>query len=147
MPGPANNAVARTRSLLASSLDLAGCMIFVGNLSVELSDRSTEVKYPAVYIYCDKVANLLTEKFRTFSGQARVVIEVRFSQDKPDGLESGLESVVDAVIQVLDQNRGDWGQGMFFAGAWEVAYGPLKHGGRNFIQIAKITYPVEVSTN
>jgi hypothetical protein len=121
--------------------------IATGNLSFELSDRSTETKYPAVYIYCDKIANLLIEKFRSFSGKAHMVVEVRLSQDRMEGLEKGLQLYVDAVTQVLEKNHGDWGEGMFYAGGYEVAFGPVKHGGRNFIQIAKITFEVGASKN
>ena len=121
--------------------------IVTQNVSAELSDRSAEVKYPAVFIYCDKVANLLTEKFRRFSGTAHMVVEVRLSQDRMEGLEKSLQLYVDAVTQILEQSRGDWGEGMFYAGAYEATFGPVKHGGRNFIQTAKITFEVEASTN
>jgi hypothetical protein len=117
------------------------------NVSIEISDRSVEVKYPTVYIYCDKIANLLTEKFRSFSGKAHMVVEVRLSQDRIEGLEKGLQLHVDAITQILEQNQGDWGQGLFYTGGYEVAFGPLKHGGRNFIQIAKITFEVGASSN
>ena len=117
------------------------------NVAFELSDRGTEVKYPALYIYCDKISNLLTEKFRRFSGTAHMAIEVRLSQDKLDGLEAGLQLYVDAITQVLEQNRGDWGQGTYYTGGYEVAFGPVKHGGRNFIQIAKITFEVGASSD
>jgi hypothetical protein len=165
MARPGNAAAARILKLLTSvpgvntNLDtlaqleniplppLTDRQIVTQNLAFELSDRNTEVKYPALYIYCDKIANLLTEKFRTFSGKAHMVIEVRLSQDQPGGLESGLQLYVDAITQILDQNRGDWGQGMYYTGGYEVAFGPVKHGGRNFIQIAKITFEVGASSN
>jgi hypothetical protein len=117
------------------------------NIAFDVLERSGEAIYPALSIYCDKLSNLLTEKFRTFSGKAAMAIEVRLSQDKVDGLASALELYVDAVTQVLDQNRGDWGQGLFYAGGYDVAFGPVKHGGRNFIQIAKITFEVGASSN
>jgi hypothetical protein len=124
---------------------LLGKQIGVTNMSVDLSERSSNIKYPVVCVYCDKITNSLTEKFRTFSGSANLVVEVRLSQDKVDGLESALELYVDAITQILDQNRGDWGQGLFYAGGYEVSFGPVKQGGRNFIQIAKITFQVGAS--
>jgi hypothetical protein len=36
---------------------------------------------------------------------------------------------------------------MFFAGAYEASYGAIKHGGKNFVQQAKITFDIEVSVN
>jgi hypothetical protein len=109
------------------------------NISFELADRSPDSQYPAVYVYCDKVANLLTEKFRAFSGKAHMVVEVRLSRDRMEGLDKELQLHVEAITQILERNQGDWGQGMFYTGGYEATFSPVKHGGRNFIQIAKIT--------
>jgi hypothetical protein len=165
MATPASLAVAQVLSLLTADPGLNGNLdtlaqiqdtplpplalsqISTSNIAFDVQERSGGVTYPALYIYCDKLSNSLTEKFRTFSGTAGVVVEVRLSQDQVDGLAATLESYVDAVTQVLDQNRGDWGQGLFYAGGYDVAFGPVKHGGRNFIQIAKITFEVGASTN
>ncbi len=97
------------------------------------------VKYPVVHVYSDRVRNLLTEKFRTFSGKVRTVAEVRVSQDRIEGMEEQLRLYVDAVTQVLDANRGSWGEGAFFTGGYEVSIDPVQHGGRNFLQIAKVS--------
>lgn len=74
-----------------------------------------------------------------------MVVEVRVSQDRLDEMETRVQLYVDAVIQVLNENRGDWGDGVFYGGTYEVSYGPVKHGGRNFIQIAKIALAVDIS--
>ena len=102
------------------------------NAPVALMEKSAAVKYPVVLVYADRVQNLLTEKFRRFSGKVRTVAEVRASQDRIEGLEEKVRLYVDAVTQVLDANRGDWGQGMFFTGGYEVKFDPVQHGGRNF---------------
>jgi hypothetical protein len=115
------------------------------NVSAELAERSTNVSYPAVNVYCEKIVNQLQEKFRTFSGKAVMAIEVRVSQDRLQGIETQVQTYLDAVTQVLDQNRGDWGEGMYFAGGYEATIGPVKHGGKNFIQVAKVTFDVGVS--
>ena len=117
------------------------------NMAAEVAERSADVKYPVVHVYCEKIANTLREKFRTFSGEAHMAIEVRLSQDRLDGLDRKLQLYVDAVTQVLDKSRGDWGRGLFYGGGYEAVFGPVKHGGRNFIQIAKITFEVGASSN
>jgi hypothetical protein len=119
--------------------------ILAQNVAVELAERTTDVQYPAVSVYCEKIVNQLKEKFRNFSGKAMMTIEVRVSQDKLQGIESQLQTYVDAVTQVLDQNRGDWGEGMYYAGCYEAALGPVRHGGKNFIQVGKVTFDVGVS--
>jgi hypothetical protein len=116
------------------------------NVSFEMSERSQAVKYPVVHVYADRVRNLLTEKFRTFSGKIRTVAEVRISQDRIEGMEEQLRLYADAVTMVLDANRGSWGEGAFFTGAYEVAIEPVKHGGRNFLQVAKVTLEVDLSS-
>ena len=78
-------------------------------------------------------------------GKAVMAIEVRVSQDRLDGIEEQAQMYLDAVTQVLDQNRGDWGEGMYYAGGYEATFAPVKHGGRNFIQSAKVTFEVAVS--
>jgi len=116
------------------------------NAPMAVMERALAVKYPAVHIYSDRVQNLLTEKFRTFSGKIRTVAEVRVSQDRIEGLEDQVRLYVDAVTQILDANRGSWGQGMFFAGGYEVKFEQIEHGGRNFIQVAKVTFEVDLSS-
>src|SRR5579871_3301338 len=115
------------------------------NVPFALAERAEAVKYPALYVYTDRVRNLLTEKFRNFSGTVRTVTEVRVSQDRLNGLEEQLRLYVDAVTQVLDANRGSWGEGAFYAGGYEAAYDAVQHGGKNFLQIAKVSFEVNFS--
>lgn len=115
------------------------------NLPPDIGGRSTMTRYPDIHVYCTKVTNSLLEKFRTFSGQAEMVIEARLSHDRIEALDPQVQMCVDAITDVLDSARGDWGDGFFYGGKYEVSYGPVKHGGRNFLQIAKVTCEVEAS--
>jgi hypothetical protein len=119
--------------------------IIAQNVTPEVSDQSTGDNYPLVYVYCTKVVNALREKFRAFSGEAQMVVEARVSQDRLDQIETNLQAYVDAITQVLDISRGDWGDGIFFDGGYEVTFGGVKHGGRNFLQIAKVAIVLEIS--
>jgi hypothetical protein len=121
--------------------------IIAQNVTPELSEQSSANNYPLVYVYCNKVVNLLREKFRTFSGETQMVVEARVSQDRLDQLETNLQAYVDAVTQVLDNSRGDWGDGVCFDGGYEVAFGGVKRGGRNFLQIAKVSFVLEISAD
>jgi hypothetical protein len=98
-------------------------------------------------VYCEKVSNLLEEKFRTFSGKAQMAIEIRHSQDRIDGLEAALACYADAMMQVLDFSRGDWGDGMYYGGGYQAAFSAVKHGGKNFVQSAKVIFEIGVSIN
>ena len=121
--------------------------ILARNASVELSERAQSLKYPVVYVYCDRVVNKLREKFRTFSGTADLVAEVRVTHDRIEQLEDALHVCVDAVTDVLDRNRGQWTPNMFYAGGYEVHFGGIKSGGRNFIQSAKVKFQVNFSAD
>lgn len=112
---------------------------------VDIAEKSGQGHYPALLVYCDKLSNLLKEKFRRFSGKARMTVEVRNSADRLDLLDPGTQLYVDAVCALLDDSRGDWGSGLFYAGGYEVAYEPIARGGRNFLQRARIVFDVEIS--
>lgn len=120
--------------------------LYTQNVAQALVEKALDVKYPALLVYCDKFSNDLREKFRTFSGRAMMTIEVRVSQDRIDGVQSLLQTYADVVTRILDQNRGSWGNGVFYAGGYQATFGPLERGGRNFIQAAKIHFEVAVST-
>ena len=127
-------------------MPLAPAQVANQNIAVELAERSSVVKYPVVHVYVDRIRNVLTEKFRRFSGKVRTVAEVRVSQDRVEGIEERLRLYVEAVTQVLDTNRGSWGEGAFFGGQYEVAIEPVRHGGKNFLQVAKVSFEVDVSS-
>jgi hypothetical protein len=117
------------------------------NVAAEMAERALGVKYPAVNVYCEKIVNDLREKFQTFSGRVQMAIELRQSQDRLEGIEDRLELYVDATMQMLDGSRGDWGDGMFYGGGYAVAFGAVKQGGKNFMQVAKVTFEIGVNRN
>jgi hypothetical protein len=119
--------------------------VLTRNAAADLVDKTTTVQYPELTVYCEKISNDLHEKFRTFSGTVQLAVEVRHSQDRLDGIEDALEQYADAVTNTLTGSRGDWGDGMFFAGAYQVSFGAVKKGGKNFTQAAKISFQVGVS--
>jgi hypothetical protein len=119
--------------------------IVAQNISPELSDKSGQIVYPALLIYCNKLSNQLKEKYRTFSGTGSFVIEVRHSQDQIDSLEQNAQVYVDAVCALLDDSRGDWGNGTFYSGGYDVSYEPVIRGGKNFLQRARVGFYVEIS--
>lgn len=142
--GPAISTLAADTGIQASPIPPEH--VVSQNVSIAISERALAVKYPAVHVYTDRVQNMLTEKFRTFSGKVRTVAEVRVSQDRIEGIEDQLRLYVDAVTQVLDSNRGSWGQGAFFTGGYQVAFEPVQQGGKNFLQIARVTLEVDLSS-
>lgn len=115
------------------------------NVSFELAEKSAGVRYPAVYVYCEGVANLQKEKFRVFSGKVHMAVEVRVSSDRLEDVSQELQAYAGAVTDVLDAHRGEWARGMYYAGGYKVEFGPIKRGGKNFLQVAKVQFEVEAS--
>lgn len=139
---------AAVEALVQQGVELAAItteQILARNVAPEIAEQSTVSKYPLVYVYCSRVLNENREKFRAFSGESQMTVEMRVSQDRIDRIESNLQAYVDAVTEVLNDSRGDWGDGVFFDGGYEVTFGGVKHGGRNFLQVAKIAFVLEIS--
>jgi hypothetical protein len=113
--------------------------------AVDLSDRAQGHKYPQVLVYCERIQNLQTEKFRRFSGRADLVAEVRHSQDRLEELEERTHLYVEAVLAVLEDCRGEWGAGIYYCGKYEVKFEAVKRGGKNFVKVARVSVPVEIN--
>lgn len=124
---------------------ISGAQIVERNVAAELVERKTGAAYPGFYVYCNRLSNTLREKFQIFSGRAQMVVEIRATHDHLDDLDRQVRLYVEAVTQVLDLNRGEWGRGMFFGGAYEVSVGPIRQGGRNFLQTATVEFALEIS--
>ncbi|MEO8131617.1 MAG: hypothetical protein ABI822_31275 [Bryobacteraceae bacterium] len=120
--------------------------IVTRNVAAELAEKTASVKYPLLHVYCDKVVNSLREKFRTFSGTANMNVEIRVSHDHIEELETRLQLYVDAVTEVLDRNRGEWTRGMYYSGGYGVQFGAVKKGGKHFLQIAKVQFELNISS-
>jgi len=140
-----NSYLGTLQGIVQPLAQLNSAQVRAQNVAPDIADQSTTMLFPAVNVYCEKIVNSLAEKFRSFSGSAQTTVELRHSQDRLDGLQETLENYVDAVMQVLNANRGDWGNGMFYCGEYQVAFGAVKHGGKNFQQVAKITFEIGVS--
>ncbi len=141
--GVNGNLAALSQGFQLAPLDPA--QVRSGNIAPELAERSNTVHYPTANVYCEKIVNTQAEKFRTFSGNIQMAIDLRHSADRVENVQSTLETYTDAVMGALDSSSGDWGGGMFYGGGYQVAFGPVKHGGRNYIQTAKITFEIGVS--
>lgn len=143
LAGTAANGSMTAAPLMEAAPD--GAPLRVVNAAAELMERSGATQYPVVSVYCEKVVNDFREKFRSFSGTVHMAIEVRHSQDRMDGIEEALEAQTDAVTQALSASRGDWGDGAYYAGAYQVSFGRLARGGKNFTQAAKVSFEIGVS--
>jgi hypothetical protein len=73
------------------------------------------------------------------------VVEVTMSGERADLTEQLLHLHAEALTRVLERNRGDWGNGLFYGGKYEIKFKGAHSGGRNYIQTARIELDVESS--
>ncbi|MBI4904150.1 MAG: hypothetical protein HY820_10975 [Acidobacteria bacterium] len=133
----------RTDSDMSSA---GGIMIRTQALSADAGDGGL-AKPAEIAVYCEKLRNQQREKFRPFSGNAQLAVELRASESTAALTNASLQKYVEGVLQVLHTKRGDWGDGMFFGGGYEVTFQPAKKGGKNYVQTAKVTLSVDYSGN
>jgi hypothetical protein len=117
------------------------------NVAVDLLEKRAGTSYPSVHVFCERIENKQAEKFRTFSGTVHLVADVRVSDERVEELEAKLRLQVEAITHVLDLSRGAWGGGSFYGGGYRVDFDPVRHGGRHYVQSAKIRFEVKVSVN
>lgn len=115
------------------------------NVAAELLEKTNQATYPSVLVYCEKLSNALQEKFRAFSGSARMSIEIRASDDRLEVLDRMTLVYTDAVCALLSSMRGMWTDKLMYNGGYEVTYQAVKTGGKHFMQATKITFDVDVS--
>lgn len=111
----------------------------------ELHDRLGKPAYPVYQVYVERVRNKMTEKFRSFSGTVEVVVEVKVSQDRLEGLTESVQFYADAVTDVVERSRGCVEEGVYLPGTYEVTFEAAKKGGLNVMQTARVKCELEVS--
>jgi len=126
---------------------IAATQIVLSSASPDISDKSIQLTYPRVCLYSEAAKNLQTEKFRSLSGTIAVIAEVWASANLVTDSDQWIHFYVEALTDVLRQNIGDWGDGFFFSGIYDVQFQAPKAGGLGFVQSAKVTCNLNVSLN
>ena len=117
------------------------------NLSapMEAYEKTASVKYPVATLYCERLRNTQLQKFRVFSGNALLVVEIRVSGACAANLESDLNSYVEAACEVLYASRGAWTDIGTYSGAYDVKFQGMRLGGKQFTKSAQIEFEIQVS--
>jgi hypothetical protein len=121
--------------------------IVISSVSPDLGDKDVQLPYPRVCLYSNVVKNAQTEKFRSFSGAVGVVAETWASANLVTQTDLWIHYYVEAITGVLRDNIGDWGDGMFFSGRYDVKFQQPMPGGLGFVESAAIACSIEVSRN
>jgi len=133
-----------------AALSLTPALATVGSIlklsaSVDVYEKTCNVRYPAATICCERLKNSQTEKFRMLSGSALLVVEIRVSGAVAEELESNLNSYVEAACRVLDASRGPWSEIGTYTGTYDVKFQSLRPGGKQFVKSARIEFDIQVS--
>ena len=113
--------------------------------AIDTYERTAAVGYPVAAVYCQRLRNTQTEKFRMLSGTVTLVIEIRVSGERVEELETDLNSYVHAACQVLEASRGAWTAIGTYAGAYDIKFQPLRPGGKQFMKSAQIEFEIQIS--
>lgn len=126
---------------------LPASQVYVSSSPVTMAELLEELAYPKVSVFSSKLINSQVEKFRSLSGSINVTAEIAATGDLVAGVDQWIHYYAEAVSNILRQNRGDWGDGVFFSGAYEIDVLPPRAGAGGYIQIAHVNCSVDVSRN
>ena len=113
--------------------------------AADVYEKAVSVRYPVATVYCERLRNIQTEKFRVLSGSALLVVEIRVSGARAEDLDTDLNSYVEAACQVLEASRGSWTDIGTYAGAYDVKFQAARAGGKQFTKAARIEFEIHVS--
>lgn len=108
-------------------------------------EKTATVKYPALTLHCERLRNTQMEKFRVFSGNALLVVEVRVSGANAETVEKDLNSYVEAACETLYAARGAWTEIGTYSGAYDVKFHAMRLGGKQFTKSAQVEFEIQVS--
>ena len=118
--------------------------LFWQDISVDVAEKSSTARYPSVLVHCEKIKNTFKQKFARFSGTATIAVEARVTGDRSEGLEEQTQNYVDAIVALLEASKGNWEEGIYYPGTYEVVYGPLRPGGKRFLKTARVSFELEM---
>lgn len=145
-----DNALQQQISALASSANIA--VPFITPEQVVLSstvpamgDKDLQLTYPRICLYTAVVKNTQVEKFRSLSGTVSVIADIWASGDLVSETDQWIHYYVEAMTDILRENIGDWGDGLFFSGMYDVQLQAPKVGGLGYVESATVTCVLNVS--
>ena len=144
------NALQQRISALSSSTGTAvppitAAQVVLSSSVPAMGDKDLQLTYPRVCLYTSAVKNTQVEKFRSLSGTVSVTAEIWASGNLLTETDQWIHYYVEALTNILRQNIGDWGDGLFFAGMYDVQLQSPKVGGLGYVEAATVTCLLNVS--
>ena len=126
---------------------ITAAQVVLSSATPDIGDSNIQLQYPRVCIYSGGVKNAQIEKFRSLSGTLAITAEIWASGNLVTNTDQWIHFYVEAATNILRQNIGDWGDGIFFSGLYDVQFQAPRAGGLGFVQSAKVTCNLNVSRN
>jgi hypothetical protein len=148
-----SNALSQAIAILASEAGglqvptISSKQIVLSSVSPDIGDKDVQLAYPRVCLYSNVLKNSQTEKFRTVSGSVSTIAEIWASGNMVTQTDQWIHFYVEGLTEVIRATAGDWGDGLFFSGVYDVQFQPPKVGGFGYVQSAKVSCTVNVSRN
>jgi hypothetical protein len=139
------NALATSSNLMLPTITSAG--VVLSSASADIADKDVQLTYPRICLYSTALKNTQIEKFRSLSGTVSVMAELWASASLLQDTDQWIHFYVEAMTDILRQSIGDWGDGIFFSGAYDVQFQPPRVGGFGYVELAKVTCVLNVSRN
>jgi hypothetical protein len=127
--------------------NIPSSQIVLSSATPDMADKNLQFTYPRVCLYSTGLKNSHTEKFRSLSGTVLVIADIWVSANLLQDADSWSHFYVEAVTKVLRQSIGDWGDGIFFSGTYDVQFQAPKAGGFGFVELARVICNLNVSRN
>ena len=139
-----------TATAAASNLEVPNIdpnQIVLSSVAADMADKDLQLTYPRIAIYSTGLRNLQVEKFRSLSGVISVTSELWASANLLQQADQWIHCYVEALTEILRKNIGDWRDGIFFSGAYDVSFQAPKTGGVGYFGSAKVSCNLNVSRN
>lgn len=121
--------------------------VVVTSAPPQIGDMDLQLSYPRICLYTAGLKNTHVEKFRSLSGTISLIADIWASGNLMTQIDQWTHFYVEAITDILGQNIGDWGNGVFFDGTYDLQFYSPALGGLGFVQNAKITCSLHVSQN
>jgi len=119
--------------------------VILSSAANDVGDSDSRLGYPRVCLYSSGFKNSQLEKFCSKSGVLGGTADIWTSANLVDDTDRWIHYYVEAVSALLRKNVGDWGDGIFFPGVYDVQFQPPKAGGMGFVQLARLRFDLIIS--
>ena len=121
--------------------------VLLSSAAMALADSALQLSYPRICIYSSGSRNTKVEKFRSFSGTVGVTVEIWTSSDLLTQADEWIHLYAEGVTSLLRSNTGDWGDGFFYSGSYDLSFQAPKAGGLGYVECAQLTFDLTVSVS